>query len=150
MNKKINIVIHILVCVATLAFLMLINWLGLKFWFNDNVMPLYYELIDEYMWSSKCCIYNTILTVFSVLLTSFAVLRASSYRKPNKAWWNWMIAFLAFSVVIPITLVIVYPLDAQWGIYLVEWLYCIFATAGQFFFITYLAPYQLGFNPFKH
>ena len=149
MVKKINLVVHILVCVASLAFLMLINWLVLKNWLCDNVMPLYYESVDEYMWSFKCSVYNTILTTISVLLTSFSVFRASSYRKPIKAWWNWMIAFLVFSVIVPIILIIMYPLDAQVGIYFVEWLYCILATAGAFFLITYLAPYQLGFNPFK-
>lgn len=150
MNKKINVIKHISWCCLAFVLLMGLNWIALRSWLCDNVMPYDYEFIDEYTWSFNCCLFNTALSFFSILLICRSVLKASSYRKPIIAWRNWLIAFSICSLIVPIMLIIFYPLDGQFSIYLIEWLYCILTTAGAFFVITYLAPYQLSFNPCKH
>lgn len=147
MKKKLNITVFI-VMIATYAILLALNWIWLCTWLGDNVMPLY-GYIDCYEWGNKCSVCITILIVVGIILNIYALIRASFYRKPNIAWRNWFIIFSVLTVIIPIVLGCLYPLDSGLGIYLLIWFFCVLTCPVAFFIITYFAPYQLGFNPFK-
>ena len=143
---NLNIFIALL---ATYTVLFAVTWMFLKNWLGDNVMPYYYEIMDSYEWATVCSIMISSMMGLCIVFDIIAILYAHKYRKPNVAWRNWMIIFTIISFIVPIVLACVYPLDGEILMYFLVWLFCLIASSVAFFVITYFAPYQLGFNPFK-
>lgn len=143
---SINIFITLLV---TYAVLFAANWVLLRNWLGDNVIPYYYEIMDSYEWATVCSIMISSMMGLCIILDLVAIMQAPNYRKPNVAWRNWIIMFTLISFVVPIVMACAYPLDGEIIMYFLVWLFCLIASPVAFFVTTYFAPYQLGFNPFK-